>query len=157
MLETLQLQVSKVVRVDRKRAFEAWTRPELLMQWFGPGQMRPSEATVDPRPQGALRFVIQGISPRSGQQTTLTFTGIFREVIPGKKLSFDWVVAGDPGEPTLVTVEFKDAADGTEVVLTQEKIPNEELLNRNRSGWGGMLEKMAGLIESALAGQRQNG
>jgi hypothetical protein len=54
-------------------------------------------------------------------------------------------------------VEFKDAADGTEVVLTQEKIPNEELLNRNRSGWGGMLEKMAGLIESALAGQRQNG
>jgi uncharacterized protein YndB with AHSA1/START domain len=155
MHETLRL--SKVVRVDRKRAFEAWTRPELLMQWFGPGQMMPSEAMVDARPDGALKFVIQGVSPRSGQEMTITFTGTFREVIPDEKLSFDWVVAGDPGEPTLVTVEFNDAAEGTEVVLTHEKIPSEELLNRNRLGWGGMLEKMASLLEPALAGQKRNG
>jgi uncharacterized protein YndB with AHSA1/START domain len=157
MLDTLQLQVSKVVRVDRKRAFEAWTRPELLMQWFGPGQMMPTEAMVDARPEGGLRFVIQGTSPRSGQEMTITFTGTFHEVIPDEKLSFDWVVAGDPGEPTFVTVEFKDAAEGTEVVLTHEKIPNEELLNRNRFGWGGMLQKMAGILEPALAEQGQNG
>jgi len=154
MHETLRL--SKVVRVDRKRAFEAWTQPDLLMQWFGPGQMKPSEAMVDARPDGALKFVIQGVSPRSGQEMTITFIGTFREVIPSKKLSFDWVVAGDPGEPTLVTVEFKDVGAGTEVVLTHEKIPNEELLNRNRLGWGAMLEKMASLLEPALAGQTRN-
>lgn len=153
MSENLRLQLSKVVRVSRKRAFEAWTKPELLMHWFGPGQMMPAEAMVDPRPDGALRFVIQGVSPRTGQEMTLTFTGTFREVVAEEKLSFDWVVAGDPGDPTFVTVEFKDAADGTEVVLTQVRIPNEELLNRNKMGWGGMLEKLAGLLDTVLAEQ----
>jgi hypothetical protein len=44
-----------------------------------------------------------------------------------------------------VTVEFTDAESGTEIALTHERIPNADLLNRNRLGWGGMLEKLAGL------------
>ena len=150
MSENLRLQVSKVVRATRKQAFEAWTRPELLMQWFGPGEMLPSEAAVDARPQGELRFVIQGPSPRTGQVMTLVFTGTFREVVADERLVFDWVVANDPGDPTLVTVEFNDAEAGTEVVLTHEKIPNEELMNRNRFGWGGMLDKLAALCQDGL-------
>lgn len=146
--EDLRLQLSRVVKTSRRRAFEAWTKPELLMQWFGPGQMMPVEAEVDPRPNGALKFVLQGVSPRTGQEMTITFTGTFREVIAEERMSFEWRVAGDPGEPTFVTVEFKDAAGGTEVVLTQERIPNEELLGRNKMGWGGMLEKLAGLCEA---------
>jgi len=144
--ESLQLQVSRVVKASRKRAFEAWTRPELLMQWFGPGQMLPVEAVVDPRPDGALKFVIKGTSPRTGQEMTITFTGTFHEVIADEKLSFDWNVAGDPGDPTFVTVEFRDAFEGTEVVLTHERVPNEELLKRNQLGWSMMLEKMAGVL-----------
>jgi uncharacterized protein YndB with AHSA1/START domain len=153
MSEALQLQVSKVVKASRQAAVEAWTKPELLKQWFGPGQMLPSEATVDPRPEGGLRFVISGQSPRAGQEMTITFTGTFREVVANERLSFDWVVAGDPGDPTFVTVEFRDAEAGTEVVLTQERIPNADVLNRNRFGWGGMLEKLAGLQDTVLAGQ----
>lgn len=143
--EELRLQLSKVVRATRQQAFDAWTKPELLMQWFGPGSMMPAEAEIDPRLGGALKFVIQGLSPRTGQAMTITFTGTFREVVKSERLCFDWNVAGDPGKPTLVTVEFNDVAGGTEVVLTHEKIPNEDLLNRNKLGWGGMLEKLAGL------------
>jgi uncharacterized protein YndB with AHSA1/START domain len=151
MSENLQLQVSKIVRASRKQAFDAWTKPELLMQWFGPGQMLPSETSVDARPDGALRFVIQGPSPRTGQEMTIIFTGTFREVVADERLVFDWVVANDPGPATLVTVEFKDAEAGTEVVLTHEKIPNADLLNRNRFGWGGMLDKLAALYAEAGA------
>lgn len=145
MSENLRLQLSKVVKASRKRAFEAWTRPELLMQWFGPGQMRPSDVAMDARLDGAFRFVIAGISPRSGQEMTVTFSGVFREFVADQKLAFDWTVAGDPGDPTYVTVDFLDVRDGTEVVLTHEKIPAEELLKRNQLGWGSMLEKLAGL------------
>ena len=147
MGEHLRLQVSKTIKASRSRTFEAWTRPEQLMKWFGPGQMLPTETTVDLRPEGIFRFVIAGLSPRTGQDMTITFTGTFREVVPDERLSFDWAVAGDPGDPTFVTVEFKDAVGGTEVVLTQEKIPNADLLNRNRFGWGGMLDKLAALCD----------
>lgn len=152
MSENLRLQVSKVVKASRQAAFEAWTKPELLMQWFGPGQMMPTETRVDIRPEGIFKFVIQGPSPRTGQEMTITFTGTFREVVTDEKLSFDWAVAGDPGDPTFVTVEFKDTDAGTEVMLTQEKIPNADLLNRNRFGWGGMLDKLAALCDSQLVG-----
>ena len=148
MGENLRLQLSKVVRVNRRRAFEAWTTPELLMRWFGPGQMLPTQATVDVRPEGIFKFVIEGPSPRTGQSMSVTFTGTFREVIPDERLTFDWAVAGDPGDPTFVTVEFRDAEGGTEVVLTHEKIPNADLVNRNRFGWGGMLDKLGALLES---------
>jgi uncharacterized protein YndB with AHSA1/START domain len=149
MSEDLKLRVSRVIRTSRERAFDAWTKPEQLMQWFGPGPMMPAEATVDLRPEGKCRFVIVGISPRTGQEMTITFTGTFREVVTAERLSFEWEVANDPGAPTLVTVEFRDAEAGTEVVLTQERIPNAELLNRNQFGWTGMLEKLAGLYEAA--------
>jgi uncharacterized protein YndB with AHSA1/START domain len=145
MSENLRLELSKVVRASRARTFEAWTRPELLMQWFGPGQMLPANVEMDARLEGAFRFVIVGISPRSGEQMKITFTGVFREFVDGEKLGFDWTVAGDPGDPTYVTVEFLEAAGGTEVRLTHEKIPAEELLKRNQLGWGMMLEKLAGL------------
>jgi len=146
--EGLRLEVRKTVKATPDKVFAAWTKPELLYRWFGPGQMLPSEAEVDARVGGKLRFVIEGISPRSGQQMKITFIGVFREVVPGRKLSFDWEVAGDPGESTFVMVEFLDVTGGTEVVLTQERIPNEELLGRNKGGWGSMLEKMAGLVDS---------
>lgn len=145
MSESLRLELSKVVRASRARTFEAWIRPELLMQWFGPGQMLPASVEMDARLEGAFRFVIGGISPRSGEKMTVTVSGVFREFVADQKLGFDWTVAGDLGNPTYVTVEFRDVAEGTEVVLTQERIPAEEMLKRNQMGWGLMLEKLAGL------------
>ena len=143
MSENLRLELSKVVRASRARTFDAWTRPELLMQWFGPGQMLPASVEMDARLDGGFQFVIVGISPRSGEKMTITFSGVFREFVTAEKLGFDWTVAGDPGDPTYVTVDFRDVAEGTEVRLTQEKIPAEELLKRNQMGWGLMLEKLA--------------
>ena len=147
MSEALRLQISKVVRATRGRAFDAWTKPELLLKWFGPGNMLPTEVEVDLRPEGRFRFVISGCSPRTGLEMTITFVGPFRAIVPNERISFDWEVAGDPGEPTLVTVDFREVDAGTEVILTHERIPNAELLNRNQFGWTAMLEKLAGVAE----------
>ena len=149
MSESLTLQVSRVIRTSRERAFAAWTSPEALMRWFAPGAMRVLAAEVDLREGGVFRAAVQGPSPRNGQEISIAFTGIYQKIVPGELLSMRWEVAGDPGEPTMVTVEFRDAAGGTEVSLTQERIPNADIFNRNRSGWGGMLDKLAGLEKMA--------
>jgi|CZKL01.1.fsa_nt_gi uncharacterized protein YndB with AHSA1/START domain len=145
MSENLTLKLSRVVKTSRQSAFAAWTKPEALMTWFAPGPMVPVTATVDLREEGAFRLAMAGPSPRTGAEMNIVFTGTYQKIVPDKLLCFSCEVEGDPGAPTLVTVEFTDAESGTEIALTHERIPNADLLNRNRLGWGGMLEKLAGL------------
>lgn len=147
MSENLTLQLSRIVKASRKRAFDAWTKPEELAHWFAPGPMRPQSADVDLREAGRFRLAMQGPSPRTGEEMHIAFVGTYERVVPGELLRFSWEVEGDPGDPTLVTVEFRDAEGGTEIALTQERIPNGDLLNRNRFGWSGMLEKLAALCD----------
>jgi uncharacterized protein YndB with AHSA1/START domain len=147
MSENLTLQLSRVVKASRGRAFAAWTSPEALMQWFAPGPMRPQSAEVDLRENGNFCLAMAGPSPRTGQELNITFTGTYQQIVENELLRFSWEVEGDAGNATLVTVEFKDVEGGTEIALTQERIPNSELLNRNRFGWGTMLEKLGALCE----------
>jgi uncharacterized protein YndB with AHSA1/START domain len=151
MSENLTLQLTRVVKANRTRAFAAWTQPEALMQWFAPGPLRPESATVDLRQDGKFRLAMTGPSPGIGEPMKLTFTGTYETIVPGELLRFLWEVEGDPGLPTLVTIVFKDAEGGTEIALTQERIPDPDLLNRNRFGWSAMLESLAALCEQREA------
>ena len=147
MSDNLTLQLNRVVKASRGQTFAAWTNPEALMQWFAPGPMHPTSATVDLREDGIFRLAMAGPSPRTGEELKITFTGTYQRIVQDELLRFSWEVEGDAGDSTLVTVEFKDAEGGTEIVLTQERIPNSDLLNRNRFGWSAMLEKLAALSE----------
>ena len=151
MSENLTLQLSKVIRSTRRRAFEAWTKPDELMRWFAPGPLQPGAATVDLREGGRFRLALRGPSPRTGEEMSLAFIGTYDLIVSDEQLRFTWEVEGDPGDPTLVTVAFKDVEGGTEVSLFQERIPNTDLLNRNRGGWSGMLDKLARLGEAEVA------
>ncbi len=147
--ESLTLQVNRTVKSNRARVFAAWTEVEQMMRWFAPGSMRPQTVEVDLREGGRFRATMSGPSPRTGEEMCITFTGTYTRIVTGELLQFSWEVQNDPGDPTFVTVEFKDVDGGTEIRLTQERIPSQEIWNRNRFGWGGMLDKLAGVCEQA--------
>ena len=48
-----ELTVSRVIHAPRDEVFRAWTDPEQIKRWFGPGEFRTPEAEVDLRPGGA--------------------------------------------------------------------------------------------------------
>ena len=85
----------------------------------------------------------------TGKCINSAVVGTYQQIVPNELLVFSWGWPEDPSPETLVTVEFRDAEGGTEVVLTQERIPNAEVAQRNQFGWTGMLEKLAGLAEAA--------
>ena len=79
--------------------------------------------------------------------THVLLSGTYREVKPPERLVFTWQWEGDPdnGE-TLVTIDFHDRGDSTEIVLTHERFLNSERRDRHARGWQGCFDRLNELL-----------
>ena len=68
-----------------EKVFAAWTDPEKVKRWMGPGEIKPLHVENDPRSGGRYRWVMK--SP-DGEEHDVS--GVYREVIPNQKLVFTW-------------------------------------------------------------------
>ena len=55
-MPNLSLTLKRVIRSRREQVFEAWTNPDLLRQWWGPGSTICPEASIDLRVGGTIRI-----------------------------------------------------------------------------------------------------
>lgn len=100
-------------RFDAPRAlvFEALTRPEHLMQWYGCNESRLTECQIDLRAGGAWRFAGQG-----PQQSVFALRGVYQEIVVPELLiyteSYDMPGMGWTPEAT-VTVILEHVRRGT--------------------------------------------
>jgi uncharacterized protein YndB with AHSA1/START domain len=71
-------------------------------------------------------------------------TGAYREVRPPEKLVYTWYWESEPelGE-TLVTVEFRDLGNSSEVVVTHELFPTEKARDDHDKGWNSCIDRLA--------------
>jgi uncharacterized protein YndB with AHSA1/START domain len=83
----------------------------------------------------------------------IQMVGRFLEISPPERLVFTmgWVdvptVHLRPGATT-VTVEFHEAGEGTEVVLTHERQPNRRIRTFHQWGWKGSFRNLDRLLSS---------
>jgi uncharacterized protein YndB with AHSA1/START domain len=140
------LEVRRVVAADAETVFNAWTNPDALRHWIGPTpEFTRGEVSVDLRVGGRYRFNM--ISP-DGKDNIVG--GKYVEIAPPNSLSFTWQWEGEhefSEAETLVSLQFLPHADGTEVVLTHEKFPVEEMKDKHMQGWTGCLEQLANRIQ----------
>ena len=124
------LTVSRTIPAPRTRVFKAWTTPSELTKWWtvGEGWKTPS-AKVDLRVGG--RFSIAN-EPLGGG--ALTITGEFLVVDPPNRLVYTWVFPGEKAEESMITVEFRELGNATEVVVTHSKASRAMLLQAIE-GW----------------------
>ena len=136
------LEVRRTFAAPPERVFAAWTTPEELKRWAGPGQMECPVTEVDLRVGG--RFRIHMRAPNGSEHRVI---GTYREIDPPRRLVYTWTAETDPVvADTVVTVEFHDRGGKTEVVLRHEGLPNEDKRNRHEAGWTGCLEKLATIV-----------
>jgi uncharacterized protein YndB with AHSA1/START domain len=141
---TDQVRVTRVIDAPRKEVFRAWTEPELIRRWWGPGEFTCPEAEVDLRPGGRYRLAMQ---PTEGD--AFIIGGTYREVDPPERLVYTWRWESGPaadGSESLVTVEFHDAGDRTELVLIHTEFPETHGPAPYQMGWEGGLDKFEGLF-----------
>ena len=142
-----EVTVSRVIPATREDAFKAWTDPEQIKRWFGPGEFNTPEAEVDLRPGGAYRFVMH-----APQGNPMPISGTYQEIDePGLLVyTWKWEVEGMGDDESLVKVEFRDAGDSqTEIVITHSRYPEEHTGEPYRMGWEGGLDKVEKIFAEA--------
>jgi uncharacterized protein YndB with AHSA1/START domain len=131
------LRITRMLPAKPQEVFAAWIDPDCARHWMAPGSMTVAELEMDPRPGGTFRLVMRG------EQGEITHTGVYREVDPPRRLVFTWKSPATLGSETIVTVEFHERGDATELILTHEELPDEPTADRHRGGWTSIAEKLA--------------
>lgn len=142
------LTIRRTINASRQKVFDAWTQPEHLTNWWRANPNWSTEiAEVDLRVGGKYR-----LGMRDPEQTgPFVCRGEFVEVHSPEKLIYTWAwepPGMDVGE-TLVTVEFIEKGNLTELVLTHERFPNADAASKHNEGWSGCLNNFVELVELA--------
>ena len=142
---TTILELRRIIPASRERVFRAWTDPAQLKRWFAVADdFTTPIADVDLRVGGRYRL---GMQP-PGNDPVLIVGGVYREILPPERLVFTWRwESSDKNEPeTLVTVNFVERGDMTEVVLQHELFASEALRDKHAEGWAGCLDHLEALF-----------
>jgi uncharacterized protein YndB with AHSA1/START domain len=131
------VKVRREIAAPAAELFDAWLDPEKLAAWMRPGDAQRASVKLDPRVGGEFEIVMYTPSG------PVPHTGRYQVIERPRRLVFTWNSAYAGQHGSLVTVEFKPAGRGTEIVLTHEKLPNAEMADAHSKGWARILELMA--------------
>jgi uncharacterized protein YndB with AHSA1/START domain len=134
--------------------FEAWSKPEHLMKWFGPVGWPLTLCEVDFRVGGKWRFAMTG---SSGKQN-MPFGGTYLEIVPNKKIVFDNTFEAPGAETMIMTVTFEEKGGRTK--LTHHTLFGSVAMKQHHLGAGfeqgtnSGLDQLADVLAAMQARQR---
>ncbi|MBB5856782.1 SRPBCC domain-containing protein [Amycolatopsis umgeniensis] len=132
-----ELTITRVFDAPRELVFQAWTVPEQFANWMGPRGFTAYDVKMDLTEGGAWQATIgndEGIEHTSG--------GTYREISPPERLVFTFFWLSSPEETTLVTVDFTDLGDKTEMTFHQGEFRTTESRDEHRPGWSETFENL---------------
>jgi uncharacterized protein YndB with AHSA1/START domain len=126
------LALSRSYPVAPQKVWRAWTDPEAIKRWWGPGANDPvSVAQLDVRVGGRFRIVFGGPQGKDHE-----VQGVYKEVVPNRKLVFTWTWPNStPERESLVTIIFHAAGSGTELAFKHEQLFDEAVRDGHKRGW----------------------
>jgi uncharacterized protein YndB with AHSA1/START domain len=131
------LTLKRRLKAPPAKVFAAWTDPEKVKVWMGPGEIKALRVETDLRVGGRFRWVMQA---PDGEEHDVS--GVYREVVANRKLVFTWAWKSTPERESLVTVEIKPDGDGSLLTLTHEQFFDADARDRHQGGWTSALDKM---------------
>jgi uncharacterized protein YndB with AHSA1/START domain len=144
--------MTRVFDAPRRLVFDAWTRPELFVRWFGARGWTVPVCEIDLRPGGAYRYVMRG-----ADGAEITMRGVYREVEPPERLVTSELFEGfsevgwRPEDETVTTAVFAER-DGqttwTAVVLYPSREVRDAALHLTPAwrGMGESLDRLAAVL-----------
>ena len=145
LAEKPSLTLNRRYPVAPEKVWRAWTDAEAVKNWWSPGPGEPvSLAELDVRVGGRLRIVFGGADGKANE-----CAGVYKEVVPNRKLVFTWSWPNTtPDRISVVTIEFRGSAQGTDLVFKHEQFFDEQARDSHRKGWTAILEKLEAFLQS---------
>src|SRR5207245_55739 len=115
---------------------DALTTPEGIACWGGPDDGPVLLAETDLRVGGRFRVRFRMLDGSEHESS-----GEYLEVVRPERLAMSWRWTGgeeDPGE-SLVEIELRAVAEGTELTFTHSRLHDEESRRSHEEGWTGAL------------------
>ncbi len=143
LAEKPSLVLTRFYPVEPEKVWRAWTDPQALKRWWGPGGEQPvAVANLDLRAGGRFHIVFGG-----AQGTDHEVQGVYKEVVPNRKLVFTWTwPRTTPERESVVTIELRKVARGTELLFRHEQLFDEAVRDGHRRGWSESLVKLEHLL-----------
>lgn len=136
------LVLKRRIKAAPEKVYEAWTKPEQMTLWWGvTANPRRPIAETDLRVGGRFRVQFWG-----DNDVHHSVSGIYREVVPNRKLSFSWAWQSTPERESLVTIDLNPVNDGTMLTLTHEQFFNEQARDDHGRGWNAALDRLEALF-----------
>ena len=138
------LQLRRRYAAAPEDVWRAWTDPEAIKRWFGPGAGEPvSLAELDVRAGGRFRIVFGGTDGKAHEAQ-----GVYQEVVPNRKLVFTWTwPRSTPERESLITIVFRAAGGGTDLEFRHEKLFDETVRDNHKRGWSSALDKLEHFLQ----------
>jgi len=134
--ERRELTVERIVAMPVRLAWEGWTEPKHITNWWGPKGWTTTVYEMDVRPGGVWRYSLKA-DDNSGEEAYCRAT--YEEVeAPGKLVYIDtfadsdWNMVSDSEMYT--TVLFEEISGGTRISIVTRFATNEQLDNAEAMG-----------------------
>ncbi len=140
-----ELEITRVFDAPRELVYRAWTEPEHMTQWWGPGVFTNHSCELDVRPGGAWQIVM-----RSPDGTDFRCEGIYSEVVKPERLVFTNDAVDHTGKRLLqgfTTVTFAEQGGKTKLTLQTRAVGLVDfapmMLRGMEAGWNQSLDSLA--------------
>ena len=134
-----ELVVTRTFNCPARIVFDAWTKPELIKQWWVPKSLGMSllSCDMDVRVGGTYRFVFAHVG------SEFAFVGSYLEVTPYSRL----VWTNEESEDGAVTTVTLEEQDGKTLLAMRELYPSKEALDAAGGSADATVETFAQLDE----------
>jgi uncharacterized protein YndB with AHSA1/START domain len=141
--ERPSLTLKRRFNAPPEKVYAAWADPQKLVQWFGPGAVEEGsvKADIDLRVGGRYRISF------NAKGTYNEVGGVYRDVVPNRRLVFSWAWHSTPERESLVTISMQPEGSGTLLTFLHEQFADETARDNHERGWNELFAK----LESYLA------
>jgi len=136
-----ELVIQRIFDAPRARVFDAWTKVEHVVNWFGPSEFTAPFCEIDFRVGGSYRICM-----RSPEGEDHWVWGEYREIDEPERIVFTWNRGEDLRaklwSSTVVELNFEDAGASTLFTLRQGQFETIPYCEEHWVGWNQCLDRL---------------
>ncbi len=127
------ITIVRNLKAPPEKVYGAVTKPDQILQWWGPDAGTTVSAEVDLRPGGKYSIVFRLLDGSEHNPR-----GVYLDVVPNEKLVFTWEA---PDWVSQVTILLRPIDIGTELTLMHENLPTDQIESHD-AGWTGWADEL---------------